>query len=76
MYLCIVLCCIAWYGMVCMLLICCNSPSKLWILQKTGGTGFEDVDDIGASTFESWDWSVQFPVTALVLWLLGSRREA
>ena len=34
---CIALHCIAWYGMVCMLLICCNSPSKLWILQKTGG---------------------------------------
>ena len=73
---CIVLYCIAWYGMVCMLLVCCNSPSKLWRLQITGGPGFEDVDDIGASTFESWDWSVQFGVTALVLWLLGSRKEA
>ena len=63
-----------WYGMYVTYLL--QFTKQVMDIAKQGGTGFEDVDDIGASTFESWDWSVQFPVTALVLWLLGSRREA
>ena len=65
-----------WYGMYVTCLL--QFTKQVMKIAKNRGdrTGFEDVDDIGASTFESWDWSVQFPVTALVLWLLGSRREA
>ena len=53
---------------------CCTSPSRLWRLQKTRGTGFEDVGNIETSTFESWDWSVQFPVTALCAVAVGFQK--
>ena len=58
--------------------------SRYYVLNQTGckgsktrkPKGFEDVGNIETSTFESFDCSAQFGVTALVLWLLGSRKEA
>jgi len=60
-----------WY--VCYLFVAIHQASYGYC-KKQGGTGFEDVDDIGASTFESWDWSVQFPVTALCAVAVGFQK--